>query len=66
MEKWFDIKCKDIKIDSSKSVNVMENNVIKPKDQDIIIRFYSKIWVNPEKNILEGESCYSTFVDSEK
>ena len=53
-------------MDSSKSVEVMEGNIIKPKDQDIIIRYYSKIWVNPEKNILEGESCYSTFIDGSK
>lgn len=66
IEKWFDIRCRDVKIQSSKSVNVMDNNVIKPMDQDIIVRFYSKIWVNPELNILEGESCYSIFVDGTK
>jgi hypothetical protein len=66
VEKWFDMSCKDVKMESSKAVNVMDNNAIKPKDQDIIIRYYSKIWVNPEENIIEGESCYSVFVDGSK
>ena len=40
-----------------------EHHQIIPQDQDIIIRYYSKIWINPIENILEGESSLSLLID---
>lgn len=45
VEKWYEIKCKDL----SGSVS---NNVV----SDIIVKFYTKFWVNIQNNEIEGES----------
>lgn len=52
VEKWFEIKCKDVSGPSS-------NNVV----TDIIVKLYSKFWVNIEQNQIEGESLIQVLAD---
>lgn len=52
VEKWYEIKCKDL----SGSVS---NNVV----SDIIVKFYTKFWVNIQNNEIEGESLTQVLVD---
>ena len=52
VEKWFEIKCKDLS-------GALNNNVV----SDIIVKFFTKFWVNIQSNEIEGESLYQVLVD---
>lgn len=58
VEKWFEVNCAQIKIKSSKQTAVTP--------QDVVIRCYSKIWVNEETNTLQGESATQIYIDGKK
>jgi len=40
-----------------------KDNQIEQSEQDVIVRFYSKIWTNLEENCLQGEGCTAVLVD---
>lgn len=52
IEKWYEVKCKDVS-------GAEKKNVV----SDIIVKFYTKLWVNVFKNEIEGESLFQVLVD---
>lgn len=52
VEKWYEVKCKDLS-------GAMQKNVV----SDIIVKFYTKFWVNIQSCQIEGESLTQVLVD---
>ena len=52
VEKWYEVKCKDLS-------GAVTNNVV----SDIIVKFYTKFWINIQNNEIEGESLIQVLVD---
>jgi len=64
IEKWFELSCKDQRVKSSKQVEVVgQTNMIEQQPQDVIIRYYSKMWTLPEGGKMQGESCMAVLID---
>lgn len=57
VEKWYEIKCKDIQ-----STNKEGDQIV----TDIIVKQFSKFWTNTEHNFIEGESCLQILKDGSK
>lgn len=60
VEKWFEVNCQQQVIKTSKQ----HPGTALP--QDVIIRFYSKIWTNDGDQTLQGEGCTSILIDGAK
>jgi hypothetical protein len=52
VEKWWEVKCKDLS-------GALQKNVV----SDIIVKFYTKFWVNIQSSEIEGESLTQVLVD---
>lgn len=57
VEKWYEIKCKDVQTSNKAGDQVVT---------DIIVKHFSKFWTNTEQNTIEGESCLQILKDGAK
>jgi len=66
VEKWYELKCKDMGTEKSKVESSDEGSTNKQVVSHIIVKFYSKLWTNVDKNTIEGESCLQVLNDGSK
>lgn len=66
VEKWYELKCKDMGTEKNKVESSDEGSTNKKVVSYIIVKFYSKFWTNVEKNSIEGESCLQVLNDGSK
>lgn len=57
VEKWYEIKCKDVQTSSKAGEQIVT---------DIIVKHFAKFWTNVEENKIEGESCLQILKDGSK
>lgn len=66
VEKWYELRCKDMGTEKSKVESSDEGSTDKQVVSYIIVKFYSKFWTNVDKNTIEGESCLQVLSDGSK